>query len=455
MLSSGIIPVMSSKTTIESALKTLADNKLIPGDDASIVPTNLPANFIDSLIQSALEKGASNIHIEPMQENARIRFRIDGQLSESIKLSSEAYTTLVARLKTRGDTDISVTRKHQSGQFEFTDPQTDDTITVSLSFFVTVLGVSVVLRLTTQNGTAPSLSRLGMESGVLRQFTRGALETPGGMVIITGPTDSGKTTTLYSCIQHIAKSDSSIVTVEDPVECRIAGVSHCAVGPKLGVGLEQSLEQIPNHDADVVVLGELRDHQSMHSAMHMAFSGKKVLTTHCAEDSIGSLLYLMSINHEAFQHSSVPIHLVSQRLLRRVCPDCATHTIQDAEELSAIGWNRDDTTVATFMSGAGCANCKQTGFDGRVAVFEVLRISEQIREAIAMRKTSAQIRRMVMDTPGYVTLMEAGLLAAATGKTTLQEVKRTFPHVGTIRGLQELSDCSSGSTISNCRNCPD
>jgi len=317
-----------------------------------------------------------------------------------------------------------------------------------MSFFVTVLGESVVLRLVKMNGIIPNLSCLGMESGVLHQLTQQALDARGGMVIITGSSDSGKTTTLYSCIQHIAQSGRSIVTVEDSVECQIAGVSHCAVGREFSAELEQSLEQIRSHDADVVVFGALHERQSMLNAMNMSFSGKKVITTHCAEDSIGSLLYLLSTNHEAIQNTSVPIHLIAQKMLRRVCPECATNTIQDADELVSIGWNREDLALATFSSGSGCVKCNQSGFQGRVAVFEVLQVNEQVREAVAMRKTSAQIRRMVMDSSGFISLMEAGLLAAAMGKTTLQEVKRTFPFLGTVRSLQELTKCAKGSSVS-------
>jgi type IV pilus assembly protein PilB len=231
---------------------------------------------------------------------------------------------------------------------------------------------------------------------------------------------------------------SSIITAEDPVEYVIDGISQCSINPKIGLTFEETLRNIVRQDPDVIVLGEIRDEFSAETAIQAALTGHKVLTTFHTEDSIGGLVRLLNMNIEAFLISSTVVCVVAQRLLRHVCPSCAEPYLPTSLDLSRLGYSGADLIGTEFRTGRGCLDCRFTGFKGRVGIFELLVMNEMVKEAILQKKSSYEIRRISVETSGLVTLLEDGLLKAAKGLVSLQEVLRQLPRLGKVRPMQEL-----------------
>jgi type IV pilus assembly protein PilB len=272
---------------------------------------------------------------------------------------------------------------------------------------------------------------------VLKRFLESALSRPSGVVIITGPTGSGKTTTVYSCIHHLNTPLLSIITAEEPVEYVIPGISQCSIDPKINLTFEETLRHIVRQDPDVILIGEIRDNYSAEVAVQAALTGHKVLTTFHTEDSIGGLIRLMNMDIEAFLISSTVVSVVAQRLLRKVCPECAQPYKPTPGELQLFGYTQATIQGANFRKGTGCAHCRYSGYRGRVAVFELLILDELVRNAILERRTSFDIRKIALESAGLVTLFEEGLVKASEGLTSLEEVMRCLPLVLKPRPLEE------------------
>lgn len=256
--------------------------------------------------------------------------------------------------------------------------------------------------------------------------------------MITGPTGSGKTTTLYSCVNYLNDAQTSIITAEDPVEYVVDGISQCSINPKLKVTFEETLRHIVRQDPDVIVLGEIRDRFSADTAIQAALTGHKVLTTFHTEDSIGGLLRLLNMDIEAFLISSTVVCVVAQRLLRRVCKNCAQPYVPTALDLRRLGYESGALAGISFKRGTGCELCRFTGYKGRVSAFELLVLSEVVKDAILSRKTSYEIRRISLESSGLVTLLEDGLVKAARGNTSLQEVLHHLPRLHKARPFADL-----------------
>ncbi len=438
-MGSGIRPVMCSVATLNQAIGAL-NRQRERGEKSKQDSEELKRapDLVDRILIQSISAGASDIHIEPLQERVRVRARIDGILRELHEFPSDELPALVSRLKIMSEADIAERRRHQDGRIEFEHPETGGITDLRASFYVTVLGECVVLRVLNQASRIIELDNIGLGPSVLERFKNGALESPSGVVIVTGPTGSGKTSTLYSCVNHLSDDTTSIISAEDPVEYRIDGISQCSVAPKVGRTFEESLRHVVRQDPDVIVLGEIRDAATAESAIQAALTGHKVLTTFHTEDSIGGLLRLMNMKIESFLISSTVVCVIAQRLLRRVCPDCSHPVTAEVADLQAIGWQMSDAQGAEFSEGDGCKSCHFTGYSGRIAVFEALVLSEAVREAILERKTSAQIRRISLESSGLVTLLEDGLSKAARGDTTLREIRRTLPRLATPRSLSEI-----------------
>jgi type IV pilus assembly protein PilB len=282
------------------------------------------------------------------------------------------------------------------------------------------------------------IKEVGMAPRMLEHFIYDALEVPTGVMIVTGPTGSGKTTTLYGCVNHLNDINTSIITAEDPVEYVIDGISQCSINPKIGVTFEETLRHIVRQDPDVIVLGEIRDQFSAEVAIQAALTGHKVLTTFHTEDSIGGLIRLMNMNIEAFLISSTVVCIVAQRLLRKVCPECAEAYTPTPLDLTRLGLSANDLQGAEFKLGRGCKNCRFSGYRGRVAIFELLVMNEMVKNAILDHKSSYEIRKVSVETSGMVTLMEDGLVKGARGLISLQEIITDLPRLGKPRPLHEL-----------------
>ena len=447
-LNTALMPMMASASAIDSALAALKRRSEQGANDSQISEQDSISDWVEKIISTAVSEDATDIHIEPLRDRVRIRLRIDGVLREYFQLKHEELSAVVSRIKILAEADISERRRHQEGRIEFTSPSSGKVTDLSVSFFVTVRGECVVMRVLNQNSEILELDDIGMSPAILERFKSQGLESPSGIIIVTGPTGSGKTSTLYSCINHLNCEATSIISAEDPVELQIDGVSQCSVNPKSGRTLGDSLNHVMRQDADVIALGELYDSSSVDSAIQAALTGHKVLTTFHSEDAVGGLLRLLNMDIEAFLISSTVVCVVAQRLIRKVCKECAQPASPDSNDLQLLGWNLEDVAGAELLEGQGCSTCHFSGFHERVAVFETLVLSEQVREAILARKTSAQIRQICIESSGLITLLEDGLLKAASGETTLAEIRRTLPRLSKPRSLQNLLDLSGGRATS-------
>ena len=393
------------------------------------------SGIVERIILDAIEHNVSDIHMEPLPDRLRVRFRRDGVLEPYKEFPRDMIPNIASRLKIMCKADIAEKRRHQGGRILFEYPGGE--LDMRASFYVTIHGECIVLRLLNRQGELIDINGIGMYPKVLKRFMDGALARPSGVVIVTGPTGSGKTTTVYSCIHHLNTPLLSIITAEEPVEYVIPGISQCSIDPKINLTFEETLRHIVRQDPDVILIGEIRDNYSAEVAVQAALTGHKVLTTFHTEDSIGGLIRLMNMDIEAFLISSTVVSVVAQRLLRRVCPECSQPYKPTPGELQMFGYTQAMVQGANFRKGSGCAHCRYTGYRGRVAVFELLILDEMVRNAILERRTSFDIRKIALESAGLVTLFEEGLVKASEGITSLEEVMRCLPLVLKPRPIEE------------------
>ncbi len=428
------IPGIARKTSIKRAVRRCqtgaARQKISPSDENSII------KLVDDILLAAIERDASDIHIEPMKETMRVRFRQDGVLIQFQEFQIDILPTLTNRIKILCDVDITEKRRHQGGRFYFDYPEGQ--VDLRVSFYVTVHGEKIVMRLLNRKGVLINIEDVGLSQRMEDRFKEDALYMPSGVILITGPTGSGKTTTVYSCINHINNPETSIITAEEPVEYIIDGIAQCSINPRINLTYKETLRHIVRQDPDVIVIGEIRDNFSAEIAVQAALTGHKVLTTFHTEDSIGGLVRLLNMNIEAFLISSTVVSVMAQRLLRKICPVCATVYKPNPADLQRIGYAPGDIKGATFRKGHGCSQCRYTGYSGRIGIFELLILDEQVRNAIIAQETSQQIRRISIESTGLVTLLEDGIVKAAAGLTTINELLRSLPRLHKPRPLPEL-----------------
>lgn len=387
---------------------------------------------------SAIQLDASDIHIETLHDKVRVRFRRDGVLFPFKQFDKAKGPCLIGRLKVLSQADIAERRRHQDGKFEFKDPSSGAVIDIRCSFYISIYGEKVCLRILKRKALFLNINETTMAPAVLERFKQDALDIPTGVVLITGPTGSGKTTTLYSCVDYLNNNEVSIITAEEPVEYVIDGITQCSLNPKIGLTFEETLRHMVRQDPDVIVLGEIRDNLSAEAAIQAALTGHKVLTTFHTEDTIGGLLRLMNMNIESFLISSTIISVLAQRLLRRVCLQCAQPYQPNPLELLRFNLQSSDLQNENFQIGKGCEQCAYTGYHGRIGVYELLVLNERVKDAILSNRPSFEIRRISIETSGLITLQEDGIDKASLGLTTLLEVQRMLPHVEKPRPLQEI-----------------
>ena len=394
--------------------------------------------LVNSLLDEAMQQGVSDIHLEPLKDRLRVRFRRDGVLSVHRELSLELAAPITTRLKVMAEADIAERRRHQDGRILYESPATGLTLDLRVSFYITVHGEKIALRLMNKKGELLAIEDIGMAPRMLQQFREEALQCPSGIMVVTGPTGAGKTTTLYSCVNALNDLETSIITAEEPVEYLIDGISQCSINPKIGVTFTETLRHIVRQDPDIIVMGEIRDAFSAETAIQAALTGHKVLTTFHTEDTVGGLLRLLNMGVEAFLIASTVTCMLAQRLLRRVCPQCTEPYTPTPEEYRRLGYRHGDLAGADLVAGRGCSSCRFTGYRGRVGIFELLLLSDQVKEAVMTRKPVNEIRRLSIESAGMVTLLEDGIVKAARGKVALPEVLKRLPRLDRPRPLCEL-----------------
>ncbi len=432
-LGANISIAIASKSALKETLALLASQqsgKKIDVDSTTVV------GIVNSVVLEALRTEASDIHFEPMTDRLQIRFREDGVLLHYKDYPRDIIPALASRIKIMCDADIAERRRHQGGRILFN--YDEGKVDIRVSIYVTVHGEKIVFRLLKQKKELMDIHSIGMSPKMLHRFLEDAVYQPSGVLLVTGPTGSGKTSTVYSCIQHVKNPQISIITAEEPVEYVMDGISQCSIDPQINLTFDETLRHIVRQDPDVIVIGEIRDRASAEMAVQSALTGHKVITTFHTEDSIGGLIRLLNMDIAPFLISSTVVSVLAQRLLRRVCPACAVEVKITPQQLQRLGCSMADLHGGIFKKGRGCGECKQTGYRGRVGVFELLVLNELVRDAILGQKTSYEIRQISIEHSGLVTLLEDGLVKAANGTTSIEELLRCLPKLSVPRPLAEI-----------------
>ncbi|NOX34377.1 MAG: Flp pilus assembly complex ATPase component [Deltaproteobacteria bacterium] len=432
---------ISKKDSIDFAIQKMIreqnkDTKPLTMDDESIV------GIVNTIIINGIRAKASDIHIEPMHDRFRVRFRIDGIMHHIKDYSKDMMPLIASRIKILTKLDIAEKRRHQGGRidFQFGEYKVD----LRVSTYVTVHGEKIVFRIINKMDKLLTVEELGMPPRMLDSFITRALNAPSGVTIVTGPTGSGKTSTVYSCIDHLNTPETSIITAEDPVEYVIDGIAQCSINEKLNLTFEETLRHIVRQDPDIIVIGEIRDFFSADVAVQAALTGHQVLSTFHTEDSIGALIRLINMKIEPFLISSTINCVLAQRLLRKICPNCKKKYTPGPAQLKLLGYHGGELSGGTFYKGEGCGHCRQTGYIGRIAVHEMLLPDEQVRDAVLKNSTTHELRLISINSTGLVTLFESGIYKASKGITTLDEVLRCLPRLVPPRPLAEVKRLLGG-----------
>jgi type IV pilus assembly protein PilB len=384
-------------------------------DDAPIV------RFVNALINQAVADRASDIHIEPQEHDLRVRYRVDGVLHEITTQHRKVTAAIVSRLKIMADLDIAERRIPQDGRISI--KAGGKPVDIRMSTLPTVYGEKVVMRILDKSSIMLELSDLGFLEHNYDRFERG-FRKPYGMILVTGPTGSGKSTTLYATLNVINRPEVNIVTVEDPVEYRLAGVNQVQVNPKAGLTFAGALRSILRQDPDVVLVGEMRDHETAQIGMEAALTGHMVLSTLHTNDAPSAVTRLAEMGIDPFLVGSAVDVVVAQRLARKLCTKCKAPHQPDPAELVAAGLPLTaQDSLPTLYTAVGCSACARTGYRGRLAVHEVMTVSEEIERMIVQRASTDDIAHAARE-QGMRSLREDGLAKVLMGLTTLEEVAR-------------------------------
>jgi general secretion pathway protein E len=377
--------------------------------------------LVNKIFFQAVHSRASDIHIEPYENEARIRFRVDGVLHDVLTLPKQQVPALLSRLKIMANLNIAERRLPQDGQSRIKIGQ--DLVDIRVSVIPTLGGERVVLRLLDKGRGEFGLSQIGFSPEMLSRF-RNLIRVPHGIMLLTGPTGSGKTTTLYAAINELNCEERNILTVEDPIEYQLPGVGQMQVKPKINLTFANCLRHILRQDPDVIMIGEIRDLETAQIAIQASLTGHLVLSTLHTNDSASAVTRLIDMGIEPYLISSSVIAVMAQRLLRIICPQCKT-AYKPQQEIISL-WNetgKASVIEGKFFKGIGCESCLQTGYLGRTGIFEMLVIDDDVRELISKRLPSHIIKQAAIE-KGMTTLREDGLHKALAGQTTLEEVCR-------------------------------
>jgi len=393
-------------------------------------------SIVDYLFTRAIKDKASDIHIEPMSNRVRVRYRVDGELVHRTDLPVYLGPKISSRIKVLCNADLAERRRHQGGRIVYTT--SEETVDMRVSIFVTVHGENIVIRILHKSTGVLPIEKLGMLPALLQRYKDSVLEVPTGVVLFTGPTGSGKTTSLYSSINYSNKPGVKIITAEDPVEYLVDGLVQCSIDPTAGRDFERTLREIVRQDPNIIVVGEIRDRQTANIAIEAALTGHKVFATFHTEDSIGSLIRLLDMDIETFLISSTVVCVVAQRLARRICDDCKTIVTPSDYEVRTLELNPEEVTRHTFYKGVGCHKCNRSGYRGRVGLYELLMINGSIREMVLEKRSAHEIRHHALKAVNLYGLQEDGIAKALLGLTTLEQVIRQAPRVAEQRSLDQI-----------------
>jgi len=375
--------------------------------------------LVNKLIAQAVRSRASDIHIEPQEGYVRVRFRIDGLLREVLRLPLGVLSSLISRIKIMGGMDIAEKRLPQDGRFQVTLEKRS--IDLRVSSIPTVYGEKVVLRILDKATMLLPLDALGFLPNTRERY-ESLIRSAYGMILITGPTGSGKTTTLYATLNALSSPEKNIVTIEDPVEYLLPGINQVGVNPKAGLDFASGLRAILRQDPDIIMVGEIRDQETADIAVRAATTGHLVFSTLHTNDAAGAVTRLLDMGIEPFLVNSSLIGVVAQRLVRLICPRCK-EPYKPEQGASLYSFLGEEGEGRLFYRGRGCQDCNYTGYQGRTAIQEVLVMNEEIRSLVSAKAPATEIKKAAI-AGGMVTLREDGLLKASQGLTTVEEVIR-------------------------------
>src|SRR5947209_3333096 len=372
--------------------------------------------IVNLILAQAVKEKASDIHIEPFHNTLKLRYRVDGELMPAESPPKALQLAITSRVKILAGLDIAERRLPQDGRFRIRVLGKE--IDLRISILPTAHGEKIVIRILDKSSLTASIDQMGMEASTLERFKK-AIDAPHGMILVTGPTGSGKTTTLYSVLQELNNPEYNIVTVEDPIEYELSGINQVAVRSDIGLDFSSALRSILRQDPDIVMVGEIRDNETADIAVKAALTGHQVLSTLHTNDAAGAITRLDDMGIEPFLISSSILMACAQRLVRRICTNCKEEFIPEPELIEKLGLAENKATV--FYHGVGCDRCKGRGYLGRAALIEALPVSEAIRRLIIKRASAAVIKNQAI-TEGMKTLRAVGIEKALEGVTTLEEV---------------------------------
>lgn len=402
----------------EQAAESLDSTRLSDSDLEQLAGRRPIVRFVNFVLAQAIRAHASDIHFEPFEREFRVRCRIDGALHDLTPPPKALALPILSRLKVLANVNIAERRVPQDGRIRLT--LAGRAVNLRLSTLPTQFGESVVLRVLDQSSARPALAELGLPPAV-RAGVASAIRRPHGIFLVTGPTGSGKTTTLYSCLQQLNQADAKLLTVEDPVEYEIDGIMQVPVNLAAGLTFARALRTFLRQDPDIVMVGEIRDAETAQIAIQAALTGHLVLATLHTNDAPSAMTRLMDMGVEPFLLASTVEAVLAQRLLRRICPACRTPCPLPATLLEQLGVKPGQPGDHAFFRGAGCPGCNGGGYRGRIGLFEFLPMTETLRELTAGSASLVDLRRQAK-ADGLVTLREAGLAALFAGDTTAEEI---------------------------------
>jgi len=376
--------------------------------------------LVNMILLEGVQRGASDIHLEPEEKTLHVRLRIDGVLQDVMTPAKKLEAAMVSRIKIMANLDIAERRLPQDGRIKFRDGSRE--LDFRVSILPALFGESVVLRILDKSALRLDLAQLGFDARSLDQFQK-AIRSPHGMIVVTGPTGSGKTTTLYSALSAVNSPDIHILTLEDPVEYNLPRVNQVQVNDEIGLTFATALRSFLRHDPDVILLGEIRDQETAVIANRAALTGHLVLSTLHTNDAASSVARLLDMGIPPFLLASSLRLVVAQRLIRKICEECKQTYEVDEAALVEHGYVSRDVGRVKVAKGRGCAACAQTGYRGRVAIYEVLPITREVKDLVLRAGSPAEICKVARD-QGMKTLRDAALQKVLDGVTTLDEMLR-------------------------------
>jgi type IV pilus assembly protein PilB len=406
-------------------VEVVEDNEEIDLSTLSRISEDAPVvRLVNVLLVDALRRGASDIHVEPYEKELRIRFRIDGVLYDVMRPPLKMRDALISRVKIMAKLDISEKRLPQDGRIKIkvkVDARSRE-LDFRVSTLPTLFGEKVVLRLLDKQNLMLDMTKLGFEPESLVKFQRN-ISKPYGMVLVTGPTGSGKTNTLYSALQSLNTIQTNIMTAEDPVEFNLMGINQVQMKEQIGLNFAAALRAFLRQDPNIILVGEIRDFETAEIAIKAALTGHLVLSTLHTNDAPSTISRLMNMGIEPFLVATSVNLIQAQRLIRRVCVDCKREHPTPPEALIEVGFTTDESKNLKTYKGKGCSTCNNTGYKGRIGLYEVMEVNDEIRELILIGASSLELRRKAIE-DGMITLRESGLQKIRAGLTTLEEVVR-------------------------------